>query len=139
MLLINGRIAIPLSEFEFEYSRSGGPGGQNVNKVSSKAVLRWRPAESPSLPPAVKARLLAAIGSKLTVEGEWLVTSQRTRDQNRNVEDCLDKVREVVLAAATPPKIRRATKPTLGSQVRRVESKAKRSVTKKLRRSPHED
>ncbi len=139
MLVITSRISIPLAEFSFEYSRSGGPGGQNVNKVSSKAVLRWKPAESPSLPPATKARLLALIGMKLTTEGEWLVTSQRTRDQGRNVDDCLEKVREAVLAAAAPPKVRRASRPTLGSQVRRVESKVKHSATKKLRRRPADD
>ena len=139
MLVINTRITIPLAEFSFEFSRSGGPGGQNVNKVSSKAVLRWKPAESPSLPPAVRTRLLAVIGSKLTTEGEWMVTSQRTRDQGRNIEDCLDKVRETILAVANPPKVRRVSKPTLGSQIRRVDSKVKHSATKKLRRKLTDD
>ena len=139
MLIINSRMAIPLAEFKFEFARSSGPGGQNVNKVNSKAVLRWRPCENLSLPPAVRTRLLAAIGSKLTVDGEWLVSSQRTRDQRRNIEDCFDKVRDAVLAVATAPKVRRPTKPTLGSQLRRVDAKSKHSATKKLRRSPTED
>ena len=139
MLIVDERIKIPLDEFRFEYSRSGGPGGQNVNKVASKAVLRWTPALSPSLPEPVRARLLAAIGTRLTVEGELLVGSQKTRDQGRNVEDCLDKVRELVLAAARPPKVRRPSKPTLGSKIRRVEAKARRSDTKKLRRDPTSD
>jgi ribosome-associated protein len=134
MLIINDRIAIPLDEFSFDYARSGGPGGQNVNKVASKAILRWHPGNSPSLPPAVKERLLRAIASKLTTEGELIVTSQLTRDQGRNADDCLEKVRRLVLAAATPPKTRRATKPTKASRERRLESKEKRSETKKLRR-----
>lgn len=136
MLRVNHRIAIPLEEFTFDYVRSGGPGGQNVNKVASKAVLRWRPASSPSLPPAVKERLLKAIGSKLTNEGELIVTSQKTRDQGRNAEDCLEKVRVMVLAAATPPKVRRATKPTKASQEKRLEEKTRRGEVKRLRRGP---
>ncbi len=139
MLVVTSRVSIPMDEFRFEFSRSGGPGGQNVNKVSSKATLRWTPSTSPSLPPAVRDRLLRAIGSKLTNEGEWLVTSQKTRDQGRNVEDCLERVREVVLAACTPPKVRRATRPTLGSQERRVEQKKGRSEVKKMRRKPELD
>ena len=136
MLIINERIRIPTDELTFEYSRSGGPGGQNVNKVSSKAVLRWKPAESEALPPGVRARFLAAYGSRLTNEGEILIASDRTRDQGRNVEDCLDKLRQMILAAATPPKPRRPTKPTRSSVARRIEGKAKRSETKRSRRGP---
>ena len=136
MLRINDRISIPMDEFQFDYVRSGGPGGQNVNKVATKAVLRWRPADSPSLPDAVRRRLLRAIGSRLTAEGELIVTSQRTRDRLRNIDDCLEKVRELVLEAATPPKPRIASKPTLGSKVRRVEQKKQRASTKKLRKPP---
>ncbi len=139
MLVVTDRIMIPDDEIRFEYARSGGPGGQNVNKVASKATLRWTPATSPSLPPAVRDRLLAAVGSKLTTEGELLITSQKTRDQGRNVDDCLDKLRLLVLSASKPPKVRRATKPTLGSKVRRVESKSRRSEVKKLRRQPDSD
>lgn len=135
-LVVTNDLAIPLDEFQFEFARSGGPGGQNVNKVNSKAVLRWKLIESPSLPPAVKDRLLRIVGSKLTKEGELLVASQLTRDQPRNVEDCLIKLRLIVLAAARPPKARRASRPTLASKVRRVEGKLRRSTTKKLRRKP---
>lgn len=139
MLVVTDRIAIPREEFQIDFARSSGPGGQNVNKVSSKAILRWKPSTSPSLPPAVRDRLLRALASKLTTEGDWLVTSQKTRDQGRNVEDCLDKVRQAVLAASLPPKVRRATRPTLGSQTRRVEAKRGRSEVKKLRRKPEVD
>jgi ribosome-associated protein len=136
MLRVNHRISIPLAEFQFDYVRSGGPGGQNVNKVASKAVLRWRPGESPSLPPMVRARLMEAIASKLTNEGELIVTSQKTRDQSRNTDDCLEKVRLLVLAAATPPKIRRPTKPTKASKERRLDDKSRRGEVKRLRRGP---
>ena len=136
MLIVDDRIAIPRDEFRFEFARSGGPGGQNVNKVASKAVLRWNPGTSPSLPEPVRARLLAALASRLTTEGELLVTSQLTRDQGRNVEDCLEKVRRLVLAAARPPKARRPSRPTFASKLRRVEAKLRRSAAKRLRRKP---
>ncbi len=139
LLAITETLAVPLDEFRFEFARSGGPGGQNVNKVNSKAVLRWKPATSPSLPPLVLGRLLKAVGPRLTNEGELLVTSQKTRDQGRNIADCLDKVRELILAAARPPKARRPSKPTFASKLRRVEGKLKRSTTKRLRRKPEAD
>jgi ribosome-associated protein len=139
MLRINDRLAIPLEEFQWEFSRSGGPGGQNVNKVSSKVVLRWKPGESSHLPGPVRARLIAALGSRLTTEGELLISSQRTRDRARNVDDCLAKLRELVLAAAQPPKVRRATRPTHASRLRRAEEKSRRASTKRLRRAPDSD
>ncbi|WP_169976015.1 alternative ribosome rescue aminoacyl-tRNA hydrolase ArfB [Tautonia rosea] len=139
MLRINDRISIPMDEFQFDYIRSGGPGGQNVNKVATKAVLRWRPGDSPSLPEPVRRRLMRQIGSRLTSDGDLIVSSQRTRDRLRNIDDCLDKVRDLVLEAATPPKPRIATKPTLGSKVRRAEQKKQRSTTKKLRKPPSFD
>ena len=139
MLRIDDRLAIPLHEFRWEFSRSSGPGGQNVNKVNSKVVLRWSPGASPSLPGPVRERLLRMIDSRLTVEGELLVMSQATRDQGRNLADCLAKVRALVLAAATPPKTRRPTRPTRGSQLRRIETKSRRSDTKRGRRKPESD
>ena len=139
MLRVNDRISIPLGEFAFDYVRSGGPGGQNVNKVATKAVLRWKPAESPSLPEATRRRLLRKVGKSLNSEGELIVTSQRTRDRLRNVDDCLEKVRVLVLEAATPPKRRVATRPTRASKERRIESKKQRSTTKALRKKPRLD
>jgi ribosome-associated protein len=136
MLKIDERLAIPLDEFRWEFARSGGPGGQNVNKVNSKVLLRWSPASSPSLPEPVRARLLRLVGHRLTAAGELLVTSQATRDQGRNLDDCLEKLRAIVLAAARPPKARRPTRPTRASQLRRTEAKARRSQTKRGRRPP---
>src|SRR6516165_5828905 len=95
-LEVNDTIAIPLDEFTFETSRSGGPGGQNVNKVNSKVQLRWTPAASPSLPEAVKERLLKAVAGRLTRDGELLIASSRTRDQGRNADDCLEKLRDLI-------------------------------------------
>ncbi len=139
MLKINDRLSIPLTEFQWDFARSGGPGGQNVNKVNSKVLMRWNPGTSPSLPEPVRARLLRLLGSRLTTSGEWLVTSQATRDQGRNLADCLQKVRAVVTLAAQPPKVRRPTRPTLGSQTRRVDSKVRHSATKRGRQKPEAD
>ena len=139
LLTITPSLSIPLDEFRFEFARSGGPGGQNVNKVNSKAVLRWRPDQSPSLPPPARDRLVRAVASRLTRDGELLITSQLTRDQGRNVADCLSKIKQMVLVALHPPKARRASRPTLGSQRRRVESKVRHSATKRLRRKPDAD
>ena len=136
MLKIDEHLSIPLDEFQWDFARSGGPGGQNVNKVNSKVLLRWSPGTSPSLPEPVRARLLRLVAHRLTTGGELLVTSQATRDQSRNLDDCLEKVRALVLAAARPPKVRRPTRPTRGSQLRRVESKARHSETKRGRRKP---
>ncbi len=139
MLEVNSRIRIPPSEFEWTYVRSSGPGGQNVNKVNSKAVLRWSVAHSPSLPADVRERFLARYRSRITVEGDFIVVSQRYRDQGRNVADVLEKLTALVAAVAVPAKKRRPTKPTRGSVRRRVETKQARSRTKKMRRTVDED
>ncbi|MGO8690600.1 MAG: alternative ribosome rescue aminoacyl-tRNA hydrolase ArfB [Thermoguttaceae bacterium] len=134
MLEISPDLRIPLREFQFTFARSSGPGGQNVNKVSSKATLRWGVLLSPSLPEPVRARLLQQLGSRVTAGGELLVTSQRFRDAGRNVADCLEKLRALVAAAAQPPRRRRPTRPTHGSVQRRLASKRRRSQAKQRRR-----
>jgi ribosome-associated protein len=139
MLNINATIAIPDDEFQWSYARAGGPGGQNVNKVSSKAVLRWNVAGTPSLPDHVKARLISLNQKRMTTTGDLLITGQRFRDQERNRQDCLDKLAEVIREAATLPKTRRATKPTKGSHRRRLASKKRRSSIKEGRRDPDDD
>jgi ribosome-associated protein len=131
-------IDIPIEEFEFTYARSGGPGGQNVNKVNSKAILRWSVTTSPSLPEAVRQRFLQKFSSRLTIEGELIITSQKYRDQARNVEDCMTKLQEMIASVAAAPIIRRKTKPTRASVERRVDSKKKTSAKKSQRRSPVE-
>lgn len=139
MLVINSRIQIPLEEFAFTFVRSSGPGGQNVNKVNSKAVLRWDVTGSPSLPTDVRARLIEKIGSQLTNEGELVLNSDRYRDQPRNREDCLEKVRTLIRAAATPPKKRRPTKPSRAAKQRRLKSKQAQSQKKQQRQFRNDD
>src|SRR3954470_22341500 len=139
MLTVNDAITIPDAEFDWSYARSGGPGGQNVNKVSSKAVLRWAGQASPSLPDHVKHRLVALNRRRGTTEGEVLLTSQRYRDQDRKRQDCLEKLTELVRAAATLPRPRRATRPTRGSHKRRLASKRHRSALKASRRDGVEE
>src|SRR3954470_22835810 len=104
MLEVHPHLRIPETEFVWSYVRSGGPGGQNVNKVASKAVLRWDLASSPSIPLEVKARLRTLQRRRITGEGELILTSQRFRDQERNRLDCLEKLRDMILQAAVRPK-----------------------------------
>jgi ribosome-associated protein len=134
MLNVTSRIQIPLTEFEFTFARSSGPGGQNVNKVNSKALLRWPVMRSESLPVDVRARLLTKVGNQLTNEGELIITSQRYRDQGRNIADCLEKLRAILLSAATAPKKRRPTKPGRAAKERRLKSKQIHSQKKQGRR-----
>jgi ribosome-associated protein len=136
MLSVSSRIQIPLQEFEMTFARSGGPGGQNVNKVNSKAVLRWQLIASPSLPDDVRARFVEKYGSRLTSEGELILTSQKYRDQLSNVQDCYNKLLVMLQEVKDRPIQRRATRPTLGSQLRRVDSKRENSKKKQQRRSP---
>jgi ribosome-associated protein len=130
---------IPEGEFEFSFARSGGPGGQNVNKVSSKALLRWAVASSPSLPADIRYRFLRKFAARLTLSGEVLIASQKYRDQNRNADDCLLKLQEMVASVASPPTPRIKTKPGRAAVQRRIESKRKVSAKKVQRRAPLED
>ncbi len=139
MLEVNDTIHIPEDEFEWSFVRSGGPGGQNVNKVASKAVLRWPVAASPSLPDDVRARLRAQQRHKITIEGDLVLTSQRYRDQERNKQDCLEKLRGYVFQATLVPKVRKKVKPTRASKERRLDAKRHRSATKSTRRNPGPD
>ncbi len=138
MLLVDSRIQIPLAEFEISYARSSGPGGQNVNKVNSKATLRWPLARSPSLPEDVCQRFLARYRRRVTVDGDLVVTSQRYRDAGRNANDCLEKLRQMLLEVAQPPKRRKPTRPSRGSVRRRLDDKRRRSQKKGSRRGPFE-
>ncbi len=136
MLIVSAEIKIPPHELHFSYTRSSGPGGQNVNKVNSKAVLRWAPLDSHALPPDVLARFLALWGNRLTVEGELVLMSDRFRDQRRNQEDCLEKLRALLLPALYPPKKRKKTKPTYAAKKKRQENKKRLSNKKQQRQKP---
>ena len=133
MLSISANITIPADELRFTFSRSGGPGGQNVNKVNSKATLHWPAVASTALPPDVRERLLKKFASRLTVQGEFVISSQESRDQPKNIESCLTKLKEMIVGVLTPPKRRRATKPSKGSKIRRLNEKKSRSAVKKNR------
>ena len=133
MLIINKELKIPLREFRFTFSRSSGPGGQNVNKVNTKALLRWSVAGSPSLPEAVRKRLLAKYGRRVTSEGDLLISSQRFRDAGRNVADCMEKLRAMLGEVAAAPRRRRPTKPTRASVRHRLEQKRRQSRKKRQR------
>jgi ribosome-associated protein len=139
MLDVNNQIHIPDEEFAWSYVRSGGPGGQNVNKVASKAVLRWDLAASPSVPEQVKARLRTLQRRRITTEGELVLNSQRFRDQEKNRQDCLEKLRELLLEAATVPKARKPSRPTRGSKERRHKAKRHRAARKEGRQLPAEE
>jgi ribosome-associated protein len=139
LLEVTPELRIPDDEFEWTYVRSGGPGGQNVNKVASKAVMRWDAGASPSVPADVKARLLARFASRFTVDGVLVLTSQRFRDQDRNRQDCMEKLQSWLLEVLTPPRPRKKTKPSRGAKERRLEVKKKRSATKSQRKRPHDD
>ena len=134
LLLVNSRIQIPRDEFQFTFARSSGPGGQNVNKVNTKAVLRWPITTSPSLPEDVRLRFLAQFRSRVTEDGELVIASQQFRDQSRNVADCLEKLRAMLRSVAVAPRPRRRTKPSRGSVERRLQVKRRRGERKQERR-----
>jgi ribosome-associated protein len=131
---ITESIAIPAGELRVAFVRSGGPGGQNVNKVASKVQLRWTPATSTAFSDADRAWLLKKLASKLTSDGDLIVASNLTRDQGRNRVDAEAKLAALVLASLVRPKKRRATRPTRAARERRVDEKKARGMIKKGRR-----
>ena len=139
LLVVTTRIQIPKEEFRFTFVRSSGPGGQNVNKVSTKARLHWMVVDSPSLDEAVKQRFLQKYRRRISTDGEFQLTSQRFRDQSRNVDDCLEKLRVMLAEVAVAPKPRKKTKPSRASQQRRLAEKRRQSARKQLRRRPTDE
>ena len=127
------------AEIEFTFVRSSGPGGQNVNKVNSKAVLRWNVVLNQSLRPDVRSRFLHEYASKLTAAGELILTSDAFRDQGRNREDCLKKLDAMLLAVAKPPKVRKKTKISWSKKVKNKESKKMHSARKQSRSSRYSE
>jgi ribosome-associated protein len=135
-LRINGRIAIPRRELRFSFVRSSGPGGQNVNKVASKAVLRWSVAASEAISDEVRSRLSERNARRINDRGELVLTSQRFRDQSRNVDDCLAKLQKIVAAAARRPPARKKTRPPKAAREARLGEKRATSERKRRRMPP---
>jgi ribosome-associated protein len=132
-------VAVPAAALSVRAVRSSGPGGQNVNKVASKVELRVDLAAVSGLSASARARLTALAAPRLDAEGRLLVTSQRTRDQHRNLEDAREKVRQLVARALHVPRRRRATAPTAGAREKRLTRKRHASARKRQRQRPADD
>ncbi len=130
---------IPEGELEFRFFRSGGPGGQNVNKVSTAVQMRFDARNSPSLTEPVRARLMKLAGSRLTLDGVILISAVRFRTQERNRADAMARLQEMVDQASIAPTYRVPTRPTRASKERRLDGKAKRSTIKSGRGRPGSD
>lgn len=136
MLTISQRVTIPDNEIRLQFIRAQGPGGQHVNKSSTAVELRFDIIGSPSLPEYYKSRLMALKDRRISKQGVVRIKAQRFRSQEQNREDALLRLQLLLQSVSQAPKVRRPTRPTRGSQQRRVDSKTQRGQLKKERRSP---
>jgi ribosome-associated protein len=135
MITINDRVTLDEDEFQFEFIRASGPGGQNVNKVSTAVRLRFPVKDSMSLPEDVRGRLIHLAGKKVGADGFLTIHARAKRTQEANRREAIDRLVELVQRACERPKPRLKSRPTLGSKVRRLETKRKHGETKARRRS----
>jgi ribosome-associated protein len=132
-IVVTPAVRVPAAAIRWRAVRSSGPGGQHVNKVASKVELRVELARIEGLPADARGRLERLVAGRRDAEGSWLVTSQRTRDQSRNLEDARDKVREIVARALVRPRPRRPTRATPGSREERLRHKKRQAKIKRGR------
>lgn len=135
MIEITKNISLDENEVQLHFVRSSGPGGQNVNKVATAVQLRFDVGNSPSLPGDVRTRLIRIAGRRITQEGILIIEARQHRTQERNREDAIERLKELIRLATQKPKPRKKTKPTKAAKERRIESKKQRGKTKQLRRS----
>jgi ribosome-associated protein len=133
MIPISDRLALDESELDESFIRASGPGGQNVNKVASAVQLRFDIRHSPSLPADVRQRLERLAGKRVSQDGVLVITAQRFRSQERNRQDALDRLVGLIRRAASPPPLRRPTRPTAASRKQRLADKARRARLKRQR------
>jgi len=138
MIAITDEIALDEAELAFSFIRASGPGGQNVNKVSTAVQMRFDARRSPSLPDEVSARLQKLAGSRLTLEGVIVITASRHRSQERNRADAVGRLVALIAKAAVAPVKRRPTRPTRASKARRLDAKSRRAGVKTLRGRPED-
>ncbi|WP_191060579.1 alternative ribosome rescue aminoacyl-tRNA hydrolase ArfB [Geminicoccus harenae] len=138
MIPVTPTIQLDPRELDESFVRASGPGGQNVNKLSTAVQLRFDVLNSPSLPEDVRQRLIRLAGSRLTQDGILIIHAQNFRTQERNREDALARLVALIQAAAIRPKTRRATRPSKGAKERRLQAKSQRSGVKSMRRRPAE-